>query len=353
MAKNNNELLQLMIDKGIILKEEGDSLKSIFASSLKEPSKMADTLTPHSKNLYHINAFTQIRFQSLQESGKNDYAEVRRARFIVSGNVTSAWEYRLHVEFVSSPKILDAFAVYKPFPFLKLQAGQFKIPFSLENLASSKNMETINRSNVVEALVARGHDVVGNQNGRDIGIQASGSFWKNNDAYIVDYFIAGLNGNGINTADNNEAKDLAARLVFHPVKKLEFGASYYNGYDKYGTPESKNHIRTRIGYELSYIYKFASIATEYISGEDGGIKKYGYYVQMSAYLYKNKLQLVGRYDFLDADSNKKNNSTTDYLGGINFNFNENVKLQADITHKEEETFSINNDIINIQLQFGF
>ncbi len=353
MAQNNNELLQLMIDKGIILKEEGDSLKSIFASSVKEPSKMADTLTPHSKNLYHINAFTQIRFQSLQESGKNDYAEVRRARFIISGNVASAWEYRLHAEFASSPKILDAFAVYKPFHFLNLQAGQFKIPFSLESLAQAKNMETINRSNVVEALVARSKDVVGNQNGRDIGIQASGSIWKNNDGYIVDYFIAGFNGNGINTSDNNEAKDVVARLVFRPMKKLEFGASYFNGYNKYGAPDAKNHVRTRIGYELSYIYKFASIATEYISGEDGGIKKYGYYVQMSAYLYKKKLQLVGRYDFFDSDSNKKDNSTTDYLGGINFNFNENVKLQANVTHREEETISINNDIIGIQLQFGF
>ena len=104
-----------MIDKGIILKEEGDSLKSIYASSLKAQGKKDDTLSLPSNNLYHINAFTQIRFQSLQESGKNDYAEVRRARFIVSGNVAPEWEYRLHAEFASSPRILDAFAVYKPF----------------------------------------------------------------------------------------------------------------------------------------------------------------------------------------------------------------------------------------------
>ena len=38
----------------------------------------------------------------------------------------------------------------------------------------------IDRSQVVEALVARGKDVIGNQNGRDIGIQIGGGILKKN-----------------------------------------------------------------------------------------------------------------------------------------------------------------------------
>jgi hypothetical protein len=56
-----------------------------------------------------------------------------------------------------------------------------KGPFLLlmENLASSNKLEMIDRSQVVEAIVARGKDLIGNQNGRDMGFEASYVFGGN------------------------------------------------------------------------------------------------------------------------------------------------------------------------------
>ncbi len=71
--------------------------------------------------------------------------------------------------------LLDAILGYKVTSSLKINIGQFFIPFSQENITSNTKLETINRSQVVEALTTRGKDVIGNQNGRDIGIQVSGS----------------------------------------------------------------------------------------------------------------------------------------------------------------------------------
>ena len=74
--------------------------------------------------------------------------------------------------------MIDAYGEIKLADYFSLTVGQFKIPFSMENLTSSNKLEMIDRSQVVEALVARSKDVIGNQNGRDIGIQAGGTFLK-------------------------------------------------------------------------------------------------------------------------------------------------------------------------------
>jgi phosphate-selective porin OprO and OprP len=353
MAQTPDDILNVLISKNLVTQAEADSIRAEASRKAQDAKEKQKSFFINARRAINISGYAQIRFQSFQESGRVDYADVRRARLDFRGNVTPTWEYRLQFDLASSPKLLDGYAAFKPYDFLKLQAGQFKVPFSLENLAPSNNMETIDRSQVVEALVARGRDVLGNHNGRDIGVQASGSLVKINDRFIVDYFVAGFNGNGINTADNNEPKDAAARIVLHPVKGLDIGASYYNGYDKYGTPTARNRVRTRMGGELVYIYKFASLRGEYIEGEDGGIERSGYYAQLSAYIYKKKLQLVGRYDAFDPDTDKDDDAMINYLGGINFFFNDWAKIQVNVTNRTEEGESVNNDIIGVQLQIGF
>ncbi|MEP7265371.1 MAG: porin [Bacteroidota bacterium] len=352
-AQTSDDLLNLMIGKKLISQEDADSIRADAALKAQEAKEKQKTFTISAKRPIAITGYTQVRFQSLQESGKVDYADVRRARLDVRGNVVPTWEYRVQFDLAASPKLLDGYTVFKPFDFFKLEAGQFKIPFSMENLAQSNNMETIDRSQVVEALTSRSRDILGNNNGRDVGVQAFGSILKIKDRFIIDYFVGGFNGNGINTADNNEPKDAVARIVFHPVKGLDIGGSWYNGYDKYGTPVARNHVRTRVGGELSYIYKIASLKGEYIEGEDGGIKRSGYYAQLASYIYKKKFQLVFKYDAFDQDTDKDDDATINYVGGINFFFNDYAKIQVNATIRTEETKNVNNDIIGVQLQVGF
>jgi len=360
-GQTNDDVINLLINKNIIKQEDADSLRSEAAIKAQEQKEKQKSFNITAKRGIGISGYIQNRFQSLQEAGKPDANDIRRARLDFKGNVTPTWEYRLHVDMAGTPKILDAIATFKPYDQFKIQAGQFKIPLSLENNTSSNNMEVIERAQVVEALVARNRDVIGNHNGRDIGIQAFGSILKIKGSFIVDYFVAGFQGVGINTSDNNEPKDFGARIVIHPIKGLDLGASYYNGFNRFGTIV-KNEIRKRVGGEITYTYNIISIRGEYIQGEDGDfenktgynhIEREGWYGQLSCYVIAKKLQLVGRYDTYDPDKDKSENATTNVLGGVTFFFNDWAKLQVNYTSRNESGKIINNDIIGAQLQIAF
>ena len=139
---------------------------------------------------------------------------------------------------------------------------------------------------MVEASVARGKDVIGNQNGRDIGLQAAGSFFLRQDRYPFDYALGIFGGSGINATDKNEEKDFAGRIVFHPVKGLDIGGSYYDGYGNWGTPATDQN-RDRVGFELSYTYETLSFKAEYIAAEDGATEQDGWYLQGGYFFIPN------------------------------------------------------------------
>ena len=354
--QTSEEMINLLISKNVITQHEADSVRAVIAIKAQDDKAKQKKFNLSSGKALILNAYTQIRFQSLQEPGKKDGFDIRRARLDLKGAITEKWDYRMQLDFASSPKILDATIGFRAGDYLKITAGQFKVPFSMENLTSSNKLESIDRSQVVEALVARSKDVIGNHNGRDIGLQLSGSVLKINDLYLIDYAVGVFDGAGINVTDNNEAKDFAARLLFHPIKGLDIGGSYYNGYDNWatGTPAvAKNQVRNRFGGELSYTLNDFSIKGEYIKGQDGSIDRSGYYAQAGYYFIPKKFQLILKYDTYDADLNKSKNISTNYTCGLNYIFNDFTRLQAAYTNRHEEDTQVNNDVIAIQLQIGF
>lgn len=348
------ELLNLLIQKQVISQSDADSLRAENAiKAQSENEKKAKFQLLAGKPLT-LNGYTQVRFISQQEADKMDGLDIRRARLDFKGVINEHWDSRLQLDFAGAPKILDATINYKYRDWLKFSAGQFKIPFSQENIASSHKLETIDRSQVVEALVARVRDVIGSHNGRDLGIQASGNVVKIKERFLVDYYVGGFNGAGINTADNNESKDFSGRIVLHPAKNLDVGGSYYNGFGKWGIP-AREQVRKRCGGELSYTYAFATIKGEYIRGLDDSIERSGWYTQLGTFVYKRYVQLVAKYDTYDPniDPEKNTDSTANYVFGVNFYFNSWSKLQVNYTNRTEEDKEINNNLVAAQIQINF
>jgi phosphate-selective porin OprO and OprP len=97
----------------------------------------------------------------------------------------------------------DVYLDFGFLPTLRLRAGQFKEPFSLEELTSDLHIDFVERSLVNELAPSF-----------DIGVMAYGSLAQG----TVTYFLGGFNGSGQNTYDNNSDKDLAARFVFAPFR---------------------------------------------------------------------------------------------------------------------------------------
>lgn len=360
-AQSNDELLNLLIKKNLLTQHEADSLRSDLA--LKEQQKRdKDRENQHNISIgsraLQISGLVQARYQGFAQSGVNNAFDLHRARLDAKGNITDNWSYEVYTEFAGTTKLLDAYTAYRFADFLKVQAGQFKVPLTYESLVSDSQLEFIDRSQAVEALSGRSKDVIGNQNGRDIGIQVSGSFARLNDRYLFDYIFGVFNGAGYDvTTDNNNHKDIAGRLVIHPIKGLDFGGSIYQGEDVPAAttkvPSPVTQARNRYGFDGRYVTGPFSITAEYLHGTDGSAHRDGWYAQ-AGYFVVPQIQLVAKYDTYDPTKTVTTDRSTIYNGGVNFVFNKWTKLAVDYLYKHEETTSqIKNNVIEAQLQIAF
>lgn len=346
-----DRLLNLLLEKKVLTQEDITAFRADLAVKKQEEKETQKEFVVAAAKPIKISGYTQVRYR--QDNSIDDTFDIRRARLDIKGDITERFDYRTQLEFAgSSPFLLDAAVGYKAHPYLKLTAGQFKIPFSQENLISSPKLETINRSQVVEALVARSADVIGNQNGRDIGVQASGSLLPKNDYSQIDYALAIVNGSGINRIDYNKHKDFVGRLVYHPAKEWSFGSSYYKGYDSWGTPIRKKK-RNRIQAEFAYVKGLISLRGEYIQGVDDTIKKNGWYLQAGYFIVPKKLQGVFKFDTFDPNNDIDQNEINVYTFGTNWYFNKWAFLQFDYELKDEIGKEKNNNALTGQLTLQF
>lgn len=362
-AQTPNDILNVLVQRKLVTQVEADSLRADAALKQQDADAKRKSFPVTAGKNIQLAGYTQIRYQNLEEAGKKSGFDIRRARLDVKGNVSPYFGYRLQSDFAGTStgafaKLLDAYAEIKLAEYFNLTIGQQKVAVSYENQIADNNSESIDRSQVVEALVARSKDVIGNQNGRDIGVQANGSLLPINGLHLIDYQIGIYNGAGINVAaDNNQAKDVAARLLIHPFQGLTFGGSYYNGVGNYLVKSTdkatKNKERNRIGAELGYEWKEFSLHSEFLSGKDNVITKSGYYVQAAYFFIPKKFQAVVKFDSFDPNKDITKDVSTLYTIGLNYLFNANARLQLAYTFKREESTQVNNNFAVFQFQIGF
>jgi phosphate-selective porin len=350
-ADKVEDVINLLVEKGIITTEEAAKLRADIAMKEQEEKEQQKEFIVIAGRAIRISGYTQVRYR--QGETIKDTFDIRRARIDIKGDITPKFDYRLQADFASSPKVLDATIGYKFNPYLKLTAGQFKIPFSQENLISSSKLETINRSQVVEALVARGQDVIGNHNGRDIGMQGGGNFLKKGDAYLFDYALGVFDGAGINISDTNDQKDIVCRLVFHPFKDWSIGSSYYTGRYTLASAPAIRDKRKRAGIEFSYVHDPVTVKGEYIQGSDGSTDREGWYLLAGCFFVPKKLQAVLKADVYDPDTDIETNKSNVYTLGANVYVNKWVYLQINYEKKDEQGAEIDNNALTGQLTLQF
>jgi phosphate-selective porin len=363
-GQQNDDLLNVLVKKNVISEQEADSLRSDEAikAQKKKDQEIANqhSITIGTKAL-QISGLVQTEYEGFEQSTKTNTFLLHRARLDVKGSISDDWSYEVYTEFAgANPKLLDAYTTYKIFDFLKITAGQFKVPFSYESLVSDSELDFIDRSQVVNALSGRSTDVIGNQNGRDIGAELTGSFAKLNDHYLFDYYFSVLNGAGYDvTTDNNQHKDIAGRFVIHPIQNLSIGADFYHGIDLFtvaaGTAKANTfNLRNRQGIDGRYVWKKLALTAEFDKGTDAHINRNGWFGQATYFVWSNKLQLAARYDTFDPTQTITTDRTTDYTGGVNYFFNKWAKFTVDYIDAREQTATqIKNNLFEAQLQLTF
>jgi phosphate-selective porin OprO/OprP len=85
---------------------------------------------------------------------------VRRARFEIDGRLYRWIGFKLEADFTEGVSLKDAYLDLQFFPELRFRAGQFKVPFSLEELTSSRFIDFVERSLVNELAPARDRGVM-------------------------------------------------------------------------------------------------------------------------------------------------------------------------------------------------
>ena len=209
--------------------------------------------------LPRISGYLQLGYE-WHDRGTSEFF-VRRVRLDLQGDLAPRLDYRFHIE-LAHPQLLDAFLRYRPFEQLNLQAGAFKIPFSIENTEYPPfSVEFIDYPLVLIRLMGF-NDISGHAStGRGLGGHLYGGFIRRGGEHLLGYNLALLNGEGINAHDRNRSKDVVARLTLRPTAGLLLAASGYWG--RYG---ERSLDRVRYGAGGRYDRGRFMLRGEYIWG---------------------------------------------------------------------------------------
>ncbi len=308
----------------------------------------------------------------------------RRARLGVTGKIPYDFSYYAVAElspFLGGPYLLDAFVTWERFgPYFKVSMGQFKSQFGLELVTPCFALHTIERSKFVNELA---HPF------RDLGILLSGSTGdleiiglKNTK--IIQYSLGITNGTGLNKWDNNQYKDVTARMVLAPWEFIAVGGSYRYGKQK--NPDdliTEPDIRRRWGMDIALHFFNFIVEGEYINGYDKGSKTVGGgcgedpevipgtfnsdgYAVMALYTTPWKLQPLIKYETYDPDKDLAEEAPAGYREstitfGLNWFPNDWSRVQINYRYNTESSSSSDasmyneypNDMLMVQVQAKF
>ncbi len=294
-----------------------------------------------SSKAFKLSGYTQIVYTA-QDEGTSGFA-VRRSRFTLAADLVKSVRFKATVDLVKAPALYDALVEFVLHEAVSIRIGQFKVPFSLEMTTSSSEIETIDRSQVVTRL-SPGLDI--GSSGRDIGAVVFGR------AGFLEYTLGVFNGAGINRADTNNRKDLAGRLAVRPLSGLSLGGSYYDG-SYAATAGAPSVVRDRIGADLAFLRGPLSLKADFISAEDGGVMRQGWYVQAAYFFLPKAIQGVLKADSYDADTSKPGDRLGLWTAGLNWFLAERTRLMVNLAVTRNEAGKTVNTALLIQFQGGF
>ena len=302
-----------------------------------------------------VQTLYQANFDDDLELTDNTF-RMRRVRMSIDGKLTESLSYKIQGDFSRSPMLVDAYLKYKMCDAFSIQVGQFKLPFTMETAINPVNLEIFDYGEVVSKLVGYS-DVCGvGALGRDMGVMATGKLFKKDDFSILEYAVGVFNGNGVNNVDNNNRKDVAGRLEFHPwLKEVTLTGSFYIG--KYNKDENFGD-RNRYSGGAQFKNDRLVVRSEFVAGETGvndtigNFKSNGLYAVAgyNFFLGKEKKQTlmpVLRFDRMVADTDIEKGGKNYFTAGINYWPVKSLNFKLDYTYIQPEKGEISHRIVAI------
>jgi hypothetical protein len=298
----------------------------------------------------------------------NNSIDIARAILTATGRLgaENRFKYLLMYDFGPNSCLHELYGEWLYNDAVNVRFGQYKIPFTIETPLSSARIETIYFSRSTASMAGGSGDfnqygITGLQGqagsskvGRDAGLQLSGKLFKKNDFYRLEYYTGLFNGTGLNTKDNNNHKDFIATAYWQPIKGLRLGGSVYSGKLYYASngQSAANHVRNVQAISADYTSKFFYGRSEYLTANNGGLKRNGYYGLAIWKFVPDKWEVLGKYDFYDKNTAIGQNETTDFTAGINYYFAYLTRIQLNYIYTNDKALGKNNAVA-AQLQLFF
>ena len=382
--------------KGIIM-----ALMALTAVSASAQKKQVIEL-PSWLSDVKLSGYGMLQYQaSWQKGAESNSFNVRMGRISLEGRIAKDFYWKTQLQFNgntsnlgSSPRMVDLFAEWQKYSYFKVKIGQFKNPFTFENPMNPIDQGFMAYSQNVSKL-AGFSDRAGEHasNGRDIGLQFQGDFLKNaNGRNLLHYQIGVFNGQGINTKDVDQQKNVIGGVWFMPIAGMRIGAFGWTGsYARKGnwtetvtdptsdvSPgatkeiEHKNEVRklNQNRYAFSFEYKKDgwTVRSEYIHSTGMAFAKsltnhgdanskdcslnesignkaqgvYGLVIAPIADLKKgNKIDFKARYDMYQPNG-KTDMMKTQYEAGFNFHIGKRFTILTEYALVNDRTLAKHN-----------
>ena len=382
--------------KGIIL-----ALMALTTVSASAQKKQTIELPSWLSNV-KLSGYGMIQYQySGQKNAESNSFNIRMGRIALEGRIAEDFYWKTQIQFNgntsnlgSSPRMVDLFAEWQKFEYFKVKIGQFKNPFTFENPMHPIDQGFMGYSQNVSKL-AGFSDRAGEHasNGRDIGLQLQGDFLKNaNGRNLLHYQIGVFNGQGTNTKDVDNQKNVIGGVWLMPVSGMRIGAFGWTGsYARKGnwtetvadptssvapgttkeithTNEVRSLNQNRYAFSFEYKKDGWTVRSEYIHSTGKALAKsitnfndanakdcnlnekigdkaqgvYGLVIAPLAQLPKNsRIDVKARYDMYQPNG-KNNMQKTLYEAGLNFHIGKRISILTEYALVNDKTLAKHN-----------
>ena len=381
--------------KGIIL-----ALMALTTVSASAQKKQTIELPSWLSNV-KLSGYGMIQYQySGQKNAESNSFNIRMGRIALEGRIADDFYWKTQIQFNgntsnlgSSPRMVDLFAEWQKFEYFKVKIGQFKNPFTFENPMHPIDQGFMGYSQNVSKL-AGFSDRAGEHasNGRDIGLQLQGDFLKNaNGRNLLHYQVGVFNGQGTNTKDVDNQKNVIGGVWLMPVSGMRIGAFGWTGsYARKGnwtetvtdlvssrpdatkeithTNEVRKLAQNRYAFSFEYKKDGWTVRSEYIHSTGKAFAKsitnfndanakdcnlnekigdkaqgvYGLVIAPLAQLPKNsRIDIKARYDMYQPNG-KSNMQKTQYEAGLNFHIGKRITILTEYALVNDKTLAKHN-----------
>lgn len=339
---------------------------------------------------------TQYQYNS-RENDKSNTFNLRMFRLALDGRIMDEFYWKAQVQLNgntstlgSSPRVVDLFAEWQRYSAFRVKIGQFKRPFTFENPIHPITQGFMSYSQNVLKLVGMS-DRTGEHasNGRDLGVQIQGDFLPNAEGRnILHYQLGVFNGQGTNTKDVDQRKDVIGGIWVAPIKGLRLGVFGWEGSaarkgtwtDENGNSHSGVRSLPKHRYAISgeYLCNDWTFRSEYVHStgkafsttinnfnddnskncnlSKNGEKADGYYALVIAPVIQKKLHAKARYDVYRPKAEWAT-AKTYYEVGLDYEFHPNFQINLEYARVNDKSVSAltkhSYNMVDVEVDFKF